>query len=159
MGRSKFYEQFYLLVGKQEVWKCAVSLGWLFAWVETRKAQLQSLTTQEVVNTIVVPETSAKCCRYVDLIAENEVSSPYYFASHVWGAPFLDLVDTLREFFKDSECASVFIWIDIFAINQHPTTDKTDDLTNLHLAVRKSLFGTLVCLDRGGQLLKRYFSF
>ena len=122
---------------------------------------MTSLTTQEVVTKIIIPETEKTLCRYVDLLTETPVSKPDYFVSHVWGAPFLDLVETLRIRFNlkdkliDDKLKPIFIWVDIFAINQHDTANKTADLANLHKAITLARSGTLVCLDKGGQLLRR----
>ena len=46
------------------------------------------------------------------------------------------------------------MWIDIVAVNQHPSEQQQDDLANLRTAIHMSK-ATLVVLDAGGAPLKR----
>lgn len=49
---------------------------------------------------------------------------------------------------------STRVWVDIFAVSQHPSSDQVDDLSNLKTAINQSQ-ATLVCLDRAGTPLTR----
>jgi hypothetical protein len=90
-------------------------------FVEEHKEEITPLSTQEVVTKIVIPATRERKSRYVDLLPPEDVSLPTYFASHVWSAPFLDLVYALKYYIDGmhENTAGVFVWIDIFAVNQH----------------------------------------
>ena len=149
----------YLRSVTREVWECSVSLYWLFDFTKKRKDDLIGQSTYDVVVKLIVPETIHTKCRYVDLIPSECVSTPTYFASHVWASPFLNLVESIRQHFDyqgdEEECKSIFIWIDIFAVNQHISDNQDKDLSNLYLAVKNSELGTLVCLDTKGDLLTR----
>ena len=60
----------------------------------------------QVVHDIIVPAVTEKRCRYVDLIPANASSASsssdanYYFISHGWARPFVELVDQLTTHFS-----------------------------------------------------------
>jgi hypothetical protein len=139
---------------KRNVWECAVSCTWLQSFVKKREKLLQGFSTLDVVTKIIIPETSIKKVRYADLIPDIHLSVPTFFISHVWTAPFLDLVGAIRQHLGEQK--NVFLWIDIFAISQHKSKEQVDDLKNLHIAVKQSTQGTLVCMDENGKLLTRF---
>ncbi|KAG2427326.1 hypothetical protein HXX76_012521 [Chlamydomonas incerta] len=49
---------------------------------------------------------------------------------------------------------AVFLWLDIFAVNQHPDTTQADDLANLQNVIRHSQ-ATVMLLDAQGAVLTR----
>ncbi len=51
----------------------------------------------------------------------SNVGTPQAFISHAWKYLFLDTLDALENHFKDN--LDVFIWFDLFAINQHKASD------------------------------------
>ncbi len=51
----------------------------------------------------------------------SNVGKPQAFISHAWKYLFLDTLDALENHFKDN--LDVFIWFDLFAINQHKASD------------------------------------
>lgn len=84
-------------------------------------------------------------------------------------SPFVDLIDMLKKHFEqdDQEAADgkalsddqIYLWIDIFAIQQHRGTeiqkkDQISDLAGLKVVV-KLAHQTLMVLDGKGQLLRR----
>ena len=146
------------MTARKEVWQCSVAWRWVLQFV--RENDLDGLSTQDVVTQIVIPRTLEKQVRYVDLIPPNCVSSPTYFVSHVWGCPFLDLVASIQSALglneDDEKSAETFLWIDIFAVNQHRTNnEQASDLMSLHKAIQQSSAATLVCIDVNGKLLTR----
>ncbi len=65
-----------------------------------------------------------------------------------WGAKFIELVDALKHFSAGLPSDQVFFWIDIFAINYHPSSQapllspkETDEV------VTAATSGTLVVID------------
>jgi hypothetical protein len=100
--------------------------------------------------------------------------------SHVWSAPFIDVIDSLAYQLQlapqDERSSRTYLWIDIFAVNQvifpsselllrtplfslliplkHSNFEQADDLRNLEIALQKSS-QTLVCLDCSNRLLGR----
>ena len=106
----------------------------------------------------MIPQTLNTKCRYVDLLPPEFVSKPTLFASHVWSAPFLDLVDSLSDYIQsyNNNGEEFYIWIDIFAVNQHRDSGmQGTDLSGLHIAIKESK-ETLVCIDENGLILTRY---
>lgn len=59
----------------------------------------------------------------VAMVTENTLSRgrPYYFISHTWSRPFLELVGQVKQHFSRQMQMgeNVFILLDIFAMNQH----------------------------------------
>ena len=65
------------------------------------------------------------------------------------------LVESLREYIGDKTTTDVFVWIDIFAVNQHRDSGtQASDLSGLSVAVEKSK-KTIVCMDANAKLLTR----
>ena len=112
---------------------------------------------------IVIPKTISTKCRYLDLIPPSCVSKPTHFASHVWSSPFLDLISSLRDYIGSQKVdlsknfvEEFYIWIDIFAVNQHRDSGMQGaDLSCLHIAIKESM-ETLVCIDENSLILTRF---
>lgn len=88
---------------------------------------------------------------------------PSYFISHTWSRPIQQLLQLLTAHFGVSDpsepaAASAIIWLDIFAINQHPYEDRgclgNDDVANLARVVAAT-DRTLLCLDEDCVVLTR----
>jgi hypothetical protein len=102
----------------------AVRVGWLKTFAQEVQA---AWTTADVVANIVKPRTESRKCRFVELpemLDSDFVGAASAFASHTWGARFHDLVAQLAHVFVDSQ----FVWIDIFAVCQHPGDEQKADL-------------------------------
>lgn len=103
--------------------QCAVSLDWLTG---TFLQQHPSITTErmstwQVVQSVVMPATLERRCRYTDLLSPHGVDGPgvdgiiggavsavsedkvFYFISHCWAKPFADLVQMLQAHFSSEE--------------------------------------------------------
>ena len=100
-----------------------VSIRFLLAFVRTHVIT-PDMTTTDVMKRIIKPETAARKCCYVELLASDDRCPPQWlgkathFASHWWGYSFLDFVDTLRRFSATCE-KPPFFFMDTMAINQH----------------------------------------
>ena len=141
----------------ERVAACAVSLAFLRDFyarcVRPLEAGGAALTTKEVVLRLIMPATEAAACNFAAMVP-GAVAPPTAFASHAFGNPFGLLVSALEEHFMNAVAADVFVWVDIFAINQH------DPGADLHggraLARTIDLVGeTLVVLDKAGYPLTR----
>ena len=144
---------------QNEIWQCAVSWSWLLEFVR-KNSKLSGLSTQEVVNKIILPATKKKQLRYVDLISPACVSAPTYFVCHHWGSSFTDMIDSLESIIRlkenDEKSKTTFLWIDIFAVNQHRSANQQAlDLLNLQGAIQETKIATLVCVDRCAKILTR----
>jgi tetratricopeptide (TPR) repeat protein len=74
----------------------------------------------------VKPKTKCALCSFVDL-GEVETSEPEAFVSHTWSRPFREMVTCLQQHFDEN----VYVWIDIFAVNQHTVDEEGSDLEQL----------------------------
>lgn len=101
----------------------------------------------------------------LDLTLVNAVGRSDYFISHRWGAKFHEeLLAPLAAHFgckffelgrtEVADSQNTFVWLDIFAVNQHPATSQADDLANLHNVIRNSK-ATLMVLDSPALVLTR----
>ncbi|GAX72566.1 hypothetical protein CEUSTIGMA_g22.t1 [Chlamydomonas eustigma] len=129
-------------------------------WLEEFSARIdQTLCTFEIVTKIVLPETAHLSCRYIDVLDPKDLGTPDYFISHRWGANFQTLITAIKHHFEDMEMQGknykeLFVWLDIFAINQHPSQEQVDDLARLQDVIRMS-HSTLLVMDNTGQVLRR----
>eukprot|EP00193_Tetraselmis_chui_P008640 CAMPEP_0177758432 /NCGR_PEP_ID=MMETSP0491_2-20121128/4181_1 /TAXON_ID=63592 /ORGANISM="Tetraselmis chuii, Strain PLY429" /LENGTH=276 /DNA_ID=CAMNT_0019274165 /DNA_START=46 /DNA_END=874 /DNA_ORIENTATION=+ len=128
--------------------------------------ELDRITTREVVETVIIPQTVKHKCPYVQLVPGSR--SPDYLVVHAWDRPFNELLTSLRRRFeaataKDDAEQEVVVWVDIFAVNQQSTTsgDKAhggnDEVSVMEVMTRvvERTRGTLLVLDANGQCLKR----
>ena len=131
----------------------AVQVGWL---CEMRREVPREWTTADVVESIVKPRTLAAQCRFVELPEMRDgmrVGEAAAFASHTWGALFHELVATLAHVFESTQ----FVWLDIFAVCQHPGEKQQADLQEFvplitharTLVLCVSHLPSLVEMDRG----------
>ncbi|GLC46569.1 hypothetical protein PLESTB_001620200 [Pleodorina starrii] len=158
--------------------RAAVSLVWLRQFVAKHRVAERNLTTEELTEQIVMPLTKGGKCRLTQLLLDDpdqaqHVSQgrPFYFISHAWSRPFMETLAMVeRHFAPDNQeiwrrsadgqqalpvldAANVFMWFDMFAINQHKPL-QSGDLPTLGEAVRNAE-GTFMVLDRAGTPLKR----
>lgn len=140
---------------------CAVSLSWLLEFADTVP---DGKSTAEVVSQIIRPATAKLRCRYVDLIKDQKrsVGHVQWYVSHRWGAEFKSsLVQQLSRHHQRQAASSgsaagsddddVYVWIDIFAVNQHQAPPDLGQLLSVLQAAR----GTLLVLEDGGAPLTR----
>ena len=100
--------------------KAGVCVGWLKRFAA--REDCAGRTTLDVVLKIIKPETEARKCRYVALIAEQEAGSvgrAKFFVSHTWRAPFRDLVAAIAFVLGDD----AIVWLDVFAVLQWNAED------------------------------------
>jgi len=149
-----------------------VQLDWLVNDFLVAHPEVRSrpFTTGAVTYELIKPAVATRGCRYVDLVTpEAAVSrgSPFFFISHGWGRPFVELVDQLVQHFSAESQAlwrprgepalpwrEIYVWLDVFAINQNEGTSQGDDLSQLKEVVEDSV-QTLMVLDFKGLVLSR----
>lgn len=114
-------------------------------------------STREVTYAIVKPASLKRRCRYVELLKAEDVGPATYFVSHRWGACFMEMVKSVLHYHhthgstRVSPRETAFVWLDVFAVNQH---DKEDDLA-LMSDVVDAATQTLLCVDRECLVLQR----
>ena len=105
---------------------------------------LWDVSTRDVRRDYVVPMTSEKRCRFVDLpsMIENNIVGPSsIFISHTWSGKFGDIVAAVCDGRSDF---SVRVWLDIFATLQWPSTKLVEEL-KFEVAVQNSASFLIVC--------------
>lgn len=114
---------------------------------------MKGLSTLQVVQKLVIPQTKTHQCRFVDLLGEADVAAPTHFISHRWGTLFTDTCALFTNHLEDADPAATYVWLDIFAVNQHASNaQQQDDLENLHRAIQVAS-STLLCMDADGAAL------
>ena len=154
--------------------QCAVSLHWLVnVFLEKHPdIRLRPYTTGAVTYELIKAAVKDRGCRYVDLIKDDSGTQisrgrSFYFISHGWGRPFIELVDQIIEHFKPEnqiiwrpkgasilKWEEIYIWLDIFAINQNAGASQGNDLSQLKEVV-EDCDQTLMILDKEGSVLTR----
>eukprot|EP01040_Poterioochromonas_malhamensis_P015629 gene15629-17528_t len=98
--------------------------------------KLRSLTTAEVVERFIKPQTQGDKVSYCEYLLKqglgNFIGEPNVFISHGWGDSFLELKDRLSslklpENHPKGMQEDLILWLDIFSNNQHTTTQKPHD--------------------------------
>lgn len=150
----------------RELHNCAVHRDWLREFTSSRVPP--DWTTQDVVTRIVIPETQALGCRYVDILPKgtqadastDAVSKSDIFVSHVWKNRWHDTVDRTLETLSSLEegtglYGTKYIWFDIFAVNQVNKGNQAQDLMNLKKVISNSSNGVMVAIDEEGTIFNR----
>lgn len=75
----------------------------------------RTLSTNDVVESIIVPTTAKWTCRFVALLPPDAIADATIFVSHTWQGKFADMIAALTYALDDH----VAVWIDIFAVLQH----------------------------------------
>ena len=89
---------------------------------------LEGLTTEDVNNRFQKEFTKDIGLSYCDMAkAENgsKVGKATVFISHAWKYKFMDLLSALKHHFRNENDDDVYIWFDLFSVNQH-ISDKVD---------------------------------
>ena len=105
------------------------------------------MTVKQVVEEIIIPTTKDKKCSFIDQLRPNMCVAPHAFVSHAFGNPFSIIVETLMSYFKDAVYSEVYVWIDIFIINQHNPGDDLHGGQTLKDTIEAS-GAVVVCLDK-----------
>ena len=127
--------------------KC-VSLQFLLEFYEGVVQPYKSgMTVKQVVEEIIIPFTKDQQCSFIDLLRPNMHVAPHAFISHAFGNPFSIIVESLKSYFKDAVYAEVYVWIDIFIINQHRPGDDLYGGQTLKATIEAS-GAVVVCLDK-----------
>ena len=86
-----------------------VSVSFLLALLASLPAAVRrTVTTGQLVARLVKPATARLRCRFVELPAmRGRVGKPKAFVSHVWSAPFADLVAAIAHAFGKDD----FVWV------------------------------------------------
>lgn len=105
--------------------------------------KLRSLTTSEVVERFIKPQTERNKVSYCEYLSYGcFIGKPNVFISHAWGDSFLELKErlcslNLPEYRPEGIRGDLIIWLDIFSHNQHTTTKKPHDwVTTFYEAVK-----------------------
>ena len=88
-----------------------VDAGVRVGWLKALARECGDMTTTDVVETLVKPATAERQCRYVALLAAENVGRATAFCSHTWRASFRDLVAAICHVFDDS----TFVWVSSIA--------------------------------------------
>ena len=139
---------------------CAISLSWLLDTFLKKHPEIRSksMTTGSVTYSIIKPAVQENGCRYVDMISDESAVSRgrrFFFISHGWGRPFIELIEQLKAHFTKPELyKDVFVWLDVFAITQCEGAKQGDDLSQLKEVVQDAE-QTLMIVDKDGTVLSR----
>ncbi|KXZ55724.1 hypothetical protein GPECTOR_2g1274 [Gonium pectorale] len=109
-----------------------------------------SVSTTQVTMEWVKSVTAGHKCRVAEmreLVAREDVGPPAYFISHAWGNSFELLVSSVEAFLAAAG-EGTRVWVDIFAVNQHPDGGpyQAADVGAFKDVVRAATAGTLVVM-------------
>ena len=133
-----------------------VTLDFLLEFAWTHDAW--EMPTRDVVKLLIAPATANAAAPgqpYTALLPPSALGLPTHFISHAWGNPFGLLVAAARKFLSAARDQKPFLWLDIFAVTQHPGEHQAHDLTRLEATIARPECTTLVVLDEAGGPLSR----
>ena len=113
-----------------------------------------TMRVKDVVELIVKPATEVERVSFIDLMSPGLYVKPTAFVSHAFGNPFHLLVKSLLSHFRDAVPSEVFVWIDVFIINQHDPGADLHGGQTLKATIEASP-SVVVVLDREALPLKR----
>jgi tetratricopeptide (TPR) repeat protein len=100
------------------------------------------LSTGEVCASVIVELTSSRGCSLVELVRPSERGAVTHFISHPWANPFLVTAHAVIEETERWERASgrrAFLWMDVFAINQHKMTKQQYSQEDIHRILHEAV--------------------
>ena len=118
---------------------------------------VEELNTNDVVELVVRPVAHETHLSYAAArFPAASVGKPTHFVSHAWARRFGHLVRSLQAYFAGAVPAEVFVWLDIFAINQDTgrAMVELDDGKTLARVIELSA-ATLVVLEGDAFALSR----
>mmetsp|Transcript_16120 Transcript_16120/g.28625 ORF Transcript_16120/g.28625 Transcript_16120/m.28625 type:complete len:460 (+) Transcript_16120:430-1809(+) len=120
-----------------------VSVGFLVALTHT--LNLWEWSTARVVKEVIIPYTAPfRNCRMVDLPSVKPFTGKAdQFVSHPRAAKWGDLVMACA----DGSETNRIVWIDVFALNQHPGKGLADPISGLSKLIKSCKQGTLLVWD------------
>lgn len=141
---------------------CGVRLGFVVNFLQDiTKERFKcnvNFSTQDLVEQHIKPAVKPQQCRFVDLIPRQHVGPASIFISHRWQGSFSELITTLCKhlnFAEDPEAANIFVWLDVFAVNQNSgTLANKCDVDSFEETLRHTSV-TLFHLDKQGTALRR----
>eukprot|EP00873_Tetraselmis_striata_P006715 jgi/Tetstr1/426979/TSEL_017192.t1 len=135
--------------------RSAISLAALLSIRDAVRSWFPTAKTRDVVFKFIKPSTAKNQCRFYEQLPPHAVSRPDLFISHMQDATFLDVVRQVEQALCDADPNNVFVWMDIFVINQHSIGN---DLPYLQACLLAAKRGTLMVMEKdasGGTPLSR----
>ena len=96
-----------------------VSLNFLLKLKREVEGWHPKATTRMVAMQMVKPYTTENQCRYFEQMPAEDVGQPTYFVSQMQDASFCGLVAAIHSHLRNADPRHVYLWLDLFAINQH----------------------------------------
>ena len=102
-----------------------ISFSYLLHWYEKNNAEIGDRTTSEVCSELIKPATCDKTCEFLRLPhvrdSYNAFGTANIFVSHAWSYKFKVLLNAIEKWQlqKGRLPSTMFLWIDIFVVNQH----------------------------------------
>ena len=113
-----------------------------------------TMTVKQVQEEIIIPATNDLKCSFIDKLLPNMYVTPHAFISHAFNNQLIIMVESLKAYFKGAVFAEIYVWIDIFIINQHRPGDDLLDGRTLKATIEASE-SVVVCLDKNTLPLSR----
>ena len=124
--------------------RSGVSLATLQSLREMVLSWFPEAKTRDVAFKYIKPATALHRNRFYEQLPPKSVGPPDLFVSHMQDATFVDVVAQIESSLLDADPARVFLWMDVFAINQH---GMSSDLDFLQLCLLATKNGTLMVME------------
>jgi len=101
-----------------------VSLRFLLKLKRVVEAWHPKATTRMVAQSLVKPYSQANECRYFEKMPAEDVGKSTLFVSQMQDSSFCGMVEAVHNHLVNADPGRVFVWLDLFAINQHKVSDE-----------------------------------
>eukprot|EP00798_Chlamydomonas_sp_ICE-L_P027007 gene27007-9025_t len=138
-------------VKQSPVAQSGVSVEYLRLLLESLGDLLAGADTAVFVSKAILPLTQKKRSRVYDFIPAAFTGRPDYYVVHAWQGSFHDLINQIVNQAQEhgSPLRDIYVWLDIVALDQHPSVTAIPDLTQVRELVTVCTSGALVMGEYG----------
>eukprot|EP00200_Dunaliella_tertiolecta_P018747 CAMPEP_0202399706 /NCGR_PEP_ID=MMETSP1128-20130828/2199_1 /ASSEMBLY_ACC=CAM_ASM_000463 /TAXON_ID=3047 /ORGANISM="Dunaliella tertiolecta, Strain CCMP1320" /LENGTH=919 /DNA_ID=CAMNT_0049003089 /DNA_START=134 /DNA_END=2893 /DNA_ORIENTATION=+ len=114
-----------------------------------------AITTNAVVQSLIIPKTARHRSRYIDLLPEKFVDNPTIYVIHTWSCSFVETLTAVQEYVLNlrTNVDDVFVWMDVLCVNQH--LDRSPGELPLIREILQGSERVVMLLDRHGAIFSR----
>ena len=108
--------------------KDGIKLSVLRDLIERDEEKLEGLTTTQVCEKYIFPQTKDLKCSYIELQKHlgnhHLIGKPDFFISHAWRYQYKRVVEAIEAHVGTGNESDVFVWFDLCCNSQHDTSNR-----------------------------------
>lgn len=112
--------------GSNEMPLQGVSLKYIQKWCKENSVG-QEETAHDIIKRVKAMCDGSFCDALLQIKPSARKEKAEYFVSHAWSYRFLNLIDALENHRRKDKKKDLFVWIDLFVVNQHNAANQEYD--------------------------------